>query len=564
MAVSYFRGASLLIMLVLVGYSYLSNTRANHLQTLRLTPLFSQQSANSVQFASSIITSPLSLRIADKHAVLIASSNGELAAIDANTGALLWQVTLPLFNAQEAQLIATPVIVDNKIIVSYQCLINGVRVSHHLVVIDAQTHTLDSRFPALTFAAQQQAVDGRWVHFNPATAFSHAALKHFNGLVYAAFGNSGDVQPFHGWLFAVDMKAWQSNGVGSAIVQVLLTTPEPDCPVSMAHGTQEMICGGGIWSPAGIAIYPSEAGAEVFVPTGNGQLDLARRDYANTLLRVDANLHFEAACNAALCADFDASKPQAACMSSCKNVFIPRLNADDAPFRPANGECDNKSFADCLAWMDYDLGGSTPAKLTLSNGQSVLVQAGKDGGAYLIDAQHLGRQYDRQQIVPLCGAESDPCALGWAGMIVTQVLATQVDNAPVAIITTFSADKTHAAGLVALKIILKGGEPRFEKLWQFPAMNSALALQSFRSHPSLPALSKVRGESVVWVIDIGKRGTLYGVRVRDGQLLVKQSLQGTGRQLAAPLIDEQKIYVPSMLPDSHKAIVEAYRIETAD
>jgi len=51
-------------------------------------------------------------------------------------------------------------------------------------------------------------------------------------------------------------------------------------------------------------------------------------------------------------------------MASCKNLFIPRLLEGDAPLRPATGECDNKSYWECLAWMDYDLGASAPIKVT--------------------------------------------------------------------------------------------------------------------------------------------------------------------------------------------------------
>jgi hypothetical protein len=70
--------------------------------------------------------------------------------------------------------------------------------------------------------------------------------------------------------------------------------------------------------------------------------------------------------------------------------------------------------------MDYDLGATAPVKATLTDGHSVLIQPGKDGGVYLIDADHLGTQYDRLQIADICDTPDDPCKTSWSGMIVTQ------------------------------------------------------------------------------------------------------------------------------------------------
>ncbi len=251
-----------------------------------------------------------------------------------------------------------------------------------------------------------------------------------------------------------------------------------------------MICGGGIWTPAGPQLYPSADGYELIVPTGNGQLDLVRHDFANTLMRVKPGLKFAADCDAKLCANFNPVNPDRACMASCKNLFIPRLQDGDPPLRPANGECDDKSFSECAAWMDYDLGGSAPVKVDMENGHSVLVQTGKEGGAYLIDAEHLGTQYDRLQIVDICGTKTQACEADWMGMIVTQPVWTYIDEVPVVVIPTFVHDKAQPAGLVALKIELKDGQPKFKRFWQFPDPSSPEAIQAFRYHTSLPVISK--------------------------------------------------------------------------
>jgi hypothetical protein len=560
----------------LMNAGHFYNAGSKPPERFELERLFPTDALPSISFDESIIASPVLDLSQGKPLVIAPVANGIIAALDGETGVPDWQIKAPAPVGQLAHLISTPVIIGgNKLVIIYQCLEKSVRTSHRMAVIDLAKKQLDDTFPVLVLSAEKPAADGiGTVAFNPPTAFSHAALKHAPkpgsklGYVYAAFGNSGDEQPYHGWLFEIDMDAWQQGNAGEkpAISNVLLTTPETDCPVTKEYGNQEMICGGGIWSPPGPQIYPSADGFELFVPTGNGQTDLGRHDYANTIMRVKPGLKFDAACDTAACANFNPSDPDPACMASCKNLFIPRPMEGDAPLKPATGECDNKTFWECLAWMDYDLGGSAPVKVGLANGQSVLVQPGKDGSVYLIDAEHMGTQYDRLRIVEVCGTLVDECKFDWMGMIVTQPVLTSVDGGPVVVIPTFVADKSHPAGLVALKIVLKNGRPQFQRFWQFPDPSSLEALQAFRSHPSLPAVTTFgkSGDAILWIVDIGKQGTLYGIRLNDGAVVAKQALKGAGRQLSAPLIDGDHLYVASIMPDTNKAMMEAYRINAAE
>ncbi|MDD5276092.1 MAG: PQQ-binding-like beta-propeller repeat protein [Methylovulum sp.] len=564
---------------VMTGFALTACSTPYHADTglpdkYKVLKLFPTDSDPSVTFDASIIASSALDNSHGQPRIIVPVSNGTLAALDAQTGAMFWELKVPTPEGQQAQLAASPVVVDNKLIVVYQSLDKGVRTSHRLAVADLLTNQWDSRFPVLTVAAEQPSADGKaMVKFNPPTAYSHAALKSWKpkgsklGYVYAGFANAADVQPFHGWLFEIDLDAWQQQGDKQAIKNVLLTTPEADCPSKMEYGTQEMICGGGIWVPAGPLLEQAGETIELFVPTGNGQVDLARHDYANALLRVRPGLQFDAGCDANLCVNFNPLHPAPDCLASCKNLFIPRLAAGNEPLKPPYHECDDKDFWECLAWMDYDLGANAPVKIKLKDGRSVLVQAGKDGGAYLIDAAHLGTQYDRLQIAQLCGSPTDLCKLGWAGMIVTQPVQTIIEDDPVVIIPTFSPDKTHVAGVVALKIVREKGLPKFKPFWRFPDANYPDALTLFRSHPSFPVLTTHlgrQGDAIVWVVDIGENGTLYGIRAKDGALVAKQGLQGSGRQLSMPLIVGDKIYLASIMSKTGKAMIEAYRIELAE
>lgn len=539
-------------------------------ERLSLTALFPAPGRPPVAFDQTLIASPLIDQSQGRPLIVAPASDGVIAMLDAETGALDWKIEAPAPEGQQVELVSTPVIVGDKLIIVYQCLDRGVRASHRMAVIDMTRRKPDEAFPVLEFDAEKPAADGRAVvKFNPPTAYSHAALKHTPkkdsglGVVYAAFGNAGDTQPFHGWLFEIDLDAWRQQGSKEAVTATLLTTPEAECPVTVESGTQEMICGGGIWTPPGPQIYPAGDSYEIFVPTGNGQVDLSRRDYANTLMRLKPGLAFDPGCDTRLCADFDPVNPTTACMASCKNLFIPRLADRNAPLKPAGGDCDHKSYAECLAWMDYDLGANAPVKATLPDGRPVLVQPGKDGGVALLDADHLGTQYDRLQIAEVCGTATDPCKITWMGMIVTQPVVSYQEGTPVVMIPTFVPDKTHPAGLVALKIVLENGSPKFERFWQYPDPASAEAKQRFRSHPSLPVVSKIgnTGEEVVWLIDIGMQGTIYGIRVRDGKLLAEASMQGTGRPLSAPVIHEDALYAASILPETGQALLEGFKIE---
>jgi hypothetical protein len=570
-AVRYFIIAIAISGLVLASYFALSGfTRSTSPKPYKLSRLFPEDANASVTFDESIIATPLLDNSQDRPFIIVPVSNGVIAALDSETGALVWQIKVPVPKNQQAQIISTPVIIGSKLVVLYQCLEKGSRTSHRLVVVDLDQRQLDESFPVLVLSAEKPAADGvSAVKFSPPTAFSHSAVKHAIrpdskwGSLYIAFGNAGDTQPYHGWLFEIDMDTWQQQGAKQAIRNILLTTPESECPVTMQYGTQEMICGGGIWTPAGPQLYPAADSFELFVPTGNGQIDLARHDYANAVMRVPPNLQFDPGCDAKLCENFNPKQPDSACAASCKNLFIPRLATGDKPLRPANGECDNKTFSECLAWMDYDLGASAPVKVRMKSGHSVLVQPGKEGAVYLIDAEHLGTQYDRLQITDICGTSTDICKAGWMGMIVTQPALAIVGEEPVVVIPTFIPDNAHPAGLVALKIVEENGKPKFKRLWQFPNPSSSKAVQTFRSHPSLPVISTVEkgGDEIVWVVDIGTFGTLYGIRIKDGTVMVEQSLLGAGRPLSAPVIYGNTLYLASIMPNTGKAMIEAYRIE---
>ncbi len=525
------------------------------------------------------MASPVLVHWVGQTSIAVASKKGWVAAIEPGTSRARWSLDLAAPAGEEVYLLATPTHVDGHLVIAYQTrrISDHTRMRHRVVVVDVQSGKLHPEFPLVELSASKPAIDGSGpVKFSPKNALSRSALAHGRpagtglGNVYVSFGNWDDIQPWHGWVFELSLDAWRSAGADAAVTSIFLATPETHCPVEGESGEHDMICGGGVWTPAGPLVQPRGDTYELLVPTGNGQLDLARRDYANGLLRLEPGLDFDPQCDAKLCTDFDQVRPSEACLASCANLFIPRLRSGDAPLRPASGVCDKLTFMECYAVLDYDLGANAPARVELENDLAVIVQPGKDGSVYLIDAKHLGTLYDREVIVEICGAVADSCDDDqWRGMMVTQPTVAHVRGEPVVLVPTFMFDRTHPAGLVALKVVVVDGVPQLEPFWQAPDFDTPEALARFRYYSSRVVIEPAAGEreARAWIVEAKKvsrksfwkrpwaairdawtgrsKGELIGVRVSDGEIVARIRLEGSGARYTLPLLHEGLLYVSS-------------------
>jgi PQQ enzyme repeat len=505
-------------------------------------------------------SSPVAITSRAHKEVLLVTADGTFTAIDPSTGAEVWRVSLPADVGSTPHLVAPPVMVEtNRLVFAWQDVRSDwTRLNHHVGVLDLEARALDPRFSALTLTARKPTADGTGsVDFTPSHAYSRSAVAyarlpgHDLGVVYVSYGNIRDLQPWHGWIFEIDLDRWRGDGPAAAITSTLLTTADGDCGPENGDGARQMRCGGGVWAYMGPQIlYDSHApdGFMLLVPTGNGMLDPARGDFANSLLRTGHGLSFDPGCDPLMCDPFDILDPGEACMTSCRNLFIPRLLSGQSVPEGPNRACVGRTLLDCAAMLDWDLGASAPAVVALTGGPTVIVQPGKDGSVYLIDADHMGKLYDRLPIMAGCGEGEGSCLATWAGTIVTRPEIVILDGTVLVLIPTFVMDDVHPAGLQALEISSVGGNPHLIPRWQAPRFTDPESVRAFRNHPGGVTVVDVAGEPFAAIVDTapaGQLATLYWVRVRDGAVVQRVTMAGQGQRFARPLAIDGNLYVPS-------------------
>lgn len=493
--------------------------------------------------------------------VVTATTEGVVTAYGVD-GALRWQTTLPAGDGNRAWIGATPAVIDDRwIVVAWQdaAAAGDDRHRHQVAVLDVATGAIDPEFPIVTLAATATAAGGGTVEFLPANNFSRSQLVHARragdtlGVVYASFGNLRDIQPWHGWVFELDLDAWRAGG--AAIASTLLTTPEADCGPAGDTGADDMRCGGAVWAPSGPTLVPRGDDYELWITTGNGLLDLPHRQLANTVIRTGRGLAVDPACSAA-CDRFDPVAPAEDCMASCRDLFIPRLGPGDPPLAPPRGLCDGLSFLACYARLDLDLGASTPAVATTAAGREVGILPAKDGAVYLFDAQHLGTLFQRLPLREFCGSHGGTCTANWAGTMVTQPVMATIDGAPVAIVPTFYFDRTNPAGVVGLDLIDTPDGPRLRERWSAPAREDREAVERFREHTGRAVVIEDAryGPQVVIADPDDGGGRIYLIDAATGEIRDRGALDGPGRKYVQPAVVGARAFVTSCIggPDTGK------------
>ena len=313
---------------------------------LTLTRRFPSEARPGARFNGCLFASPLAIDDGAARRVLVADGGGEVAALDPLTGAKVWSVVLPAPAGEQGFALSTPVVVGRRLVVSYHTVaagherptVNLPRLRHRLAVIDLDAHAIDPAFPTVDVTATVKGHPDA-ITFTPSHVLQRSALMHVvppgagaprDGRVYVMYGNARDVQPYHGWLVELDLGAWRAGGAAKAIAAVRTTTEDSDCGTEGGDGSRDTRCGAGLWSPGGPLVMEEGNSYALVVPVGNGQLDLARGDYANTLMRFGPGLTFEDGCEATKCRDFSSETLPRACVDTCRDLFVPRLLSDES------------------------------------------------------------------------------------------------------------------------------------------------------------------------------------------------------------------------------------------
>lgn len=191
-----------------------------------------------------------------KDLVYMGSEHGDLYAIDASSGSLVWQRNLG------SQLTGCPDMPDNIFGVSGSPFID--RATSRMFVVGG-----DGNMYALDLATG--AIRSGWpvpVTTDPAHEHNYGGVNVFNGVAYAEIASYCDGVPYHGRVVAINIK---------------------NKTVRAFYPAGQRINGGGIWGPGGVSIDPITG--HVFTATGNALTDPENFRFSNSVLELSPALH---------------------------------------------------------------------------------------------------------------------------------------------------------------------------------------------------------------------------------------------------------------------------------
>lgn len=529
---------------------------------LVLTRLWPTKSRPSHAFAGNFWASPVLVQLPQQAPFLaVLPSSGSVAALDLESGRLLWNRKLPHGPTEAPELRAAPAQVGDRLMVVYTTRDRASgAINHRAVMVDLRSGAIDANFPILTLTASARAAgDAGLIHFDPRWQLPRAAAYSPSadglGAAYVTFSGDRDQGAWRGWLIKVDLERWRQGRLQDAI-SGFSTTREPECD----DGSEGKLCGGGLWAYAGPSVRQTPAGDEIVIQSGNGRLDVHRDSYGQSMMRLRGDLSFAPNCDMKICNATNPRDPSPACLATCENLFVPRLMPGDAPLAPADGSCNGKTFLECLEVKDWDMGSTSPTEVTVS-GRSFYVTGGKSGDVFLLDARRLGILYDHQRAIELCGTSSDPCPNPNEGMMMTQPVAVNVDGNPLVIMPTYNPDDSHSAGVVAFRVVVESGAPKLKLAWRAPDPKSEDARSWFRAPPTRPVVSMVAGEPIVWVANNGRDGRLLAIRARDGAILARARTGGWPMRNSKPVVWGNVVYLSAAVEGREDlSWVEAFKV----
>ncbi|MFP4599909.1 MAG: hypothetical protein ACLFVJ_16745 [Persicimonas sp.] len=188
--------------------------------------LFPSAENEGVEFNGCIYGSPFLYEGGESTSLITLDAEGELAALDPDTGAERWSMTLPAPEGEAPLALSQPArIDDHRIVVAYHTVPGGkdeidantTRLSHRVTVVDLAEGQVAEDFGTITLEAELPAnEDGSTVAFRPGHALSRPDIELGRaegdqfGKAYVTMGNTRDIQPWHGWAVEIDLDAWHT------------------------------------------------------------------------------------------------------------------------------------------------------------------------------------------------------------------------------------------------------------------------------------------------------------------------------------------------------------------
>jgi outer membrane protein assembly factor BamB len=429
------------------------------------------------------------------HDVIIApTENNTVYALDADTGAVLWQQHLatPLADDEYNDCInitplhgitSTPVIdLDRQEI--YVCGLThaNLRQVYKVWALDLATGAVKNGWP-VTLQGQYKGTP-----FDGGQLTQRGALTMVNGWLYIPFSSRCDIGEWHGWVMGV-------NARDPAASQRVFS-PAPDAS------------GGGIWGSAGLA---TDSEGNLYAVTGNGDYNLQAggQSITEAILRLTA-------------------KDDLAFSYQPKDFYVPSNYQD-------------------LDQSDADLGGSSAIVLDQPGSATphLLLTGGKDGLVYLVNRDNLGGIGGEIQKERLFGSEE-----GQYGSFIKTTPAYFEDGKGGQYVFVTGNDKGPGGtqGVVALKLGLDGrNKSQFKTVW---SANRTL----FQSGTAVVS-SSGHDHAIVWVIESNKDddnngppGVLHAYDALTGRELYHSNQReqrdslGDARKFSAPTVANGRVY----------------------
>jgi hypothetical protein len=464
------------------------NVNKEHFGRLWHTPLDGQV------YAAPLVVSGGRVNGATGDAIIAPTENNTVYALDADTGAILWQQHLarPLTDTEYNDCInisplhgitSTPVIdLERNEIYICGATASKLKQLYKVWALDLSSGAVKDGWPITLHG------DYKGKTFDGGQLTQRGALTMVNGWLYTPFASRCDIGEWHGWVMGVNTR---SPGDPQRIF-----SPSPDTS------------GGGMWGSAGLA---ADGEGHLYAVTGNGDFNLSQggQSIVEAMLKLNTSdtLSFS---------------------YQSRDYYVP-------------------SNYEQLDRMDADLGGSSAMVIDHPGSATphLLITGGKDGLLYVANRDNLGGIGGEIQKERLFGNGGG----GYGSFIkTTPAYYEDAQGGRYVVVTGNEKGRNGTQGVVALKLELDAKKRSHVR----PVWSAGRPLYQ----PGTAVISSNGGaDGVVWVIESNKNdddggpgGVLHAYDAHNGAELYRSNQRerrdalGDARKFSAPTVANGRVY----------------------